>query len=259
MQSRRRFFCARVELVQLARAFLCPSSQSRPQRRTAHAGTMDGTAAPGAIPAAYRGQAPGTLYHSRDSPQSRPGYNQPPQGQPRRIPAHSRHRGRTEPRNRARGTGIQASTKTGHRAAHRPENRKPPETAFTAPQSHATPPGVFPYYHSRKSPTEPPTAAHRGKQSTAPAQYRRKCPINAPQSRPGRGCYSYTTRRQNAAQGRTEPPTEGKPPGVQECPERRRPCPGLLYHAKVLIGQPRSGQIFERFSVIFPSSVPLCQ
>lgn len=220
MQSRRRFFCAWVELVQLARAFLCPSSQSRPQRRTAHAGTMDGTAAPGAIPAAYRGQAPGTLYHSRDSPQSRPGYNQPPQGQPRRIPAHSRHRGRTEPRNRARVQG---------------------------------------YRQAPKRPTEPPTAAHRGKQSTAPAQYRRKCPINAPQSRPGRGCYSYTTRRQNAAQGRTEPPTEGKPPGGQECPERRRPCPGLLYHAKVLIGQPRSGQIFERFSVIFPSSVPLCQ
>lgn len=34
MQSRRRFFCARVELVQLARAFLCPA--------TGHAGTMDG-------------------------------------------------------------------------------------------------------------------------------------------------------------------------------------------------------------------------
>ena len=138
---------------------------------------------------------------------------------PQHSHAHSRHRGRTEPRNRARVQG---------------------------------------YRQAPKQATEPPTAAHRGKQSTAPTQHRRKSPINAPQSRPGRGCYSYTTRRQNAAQGRTEPPTEGKPPGVQKRPERRRPCPGLLYHAKALIGQPRSGQIFERFSVIFPGSVPLC-
>ena len=95
----------------------------------------------------------------------------------RRTGGHSRHRGRTEPRNRAR---VQ-----GHRQAP-------------------------------KQATEPPTAAHRRKQSTAPGTIPPETPINAPQSRPGRGCYPYTTRRQNAPQRRTEPPTEGKPPGVQK-------------------------------------------
>lgn len=64
--------------------------------------------------------------------------------------AHSRHRGRTEPRNRAR---VQ-----GHRQAP-------------------------------KQATEPPTAAHRRKQSTAPVTIPPETPINAQQSRPGRGCY----------------------------------------------------------------------
>lgn len=150
MQSRRRFFCARVELVQLARAFLCPSA--------GHAGTMDraqepqprdggaqvDTAAPGASCTIY----------------------------PRPQPPQRAHRA-TQP---GKGTGTQASPETGHRAAHRgrtgasnPQPRKhtPPETPFIAPQSHA-----------------------------------------------GRGCYPYTTTAGNAAQGRTEPPTEGKPPGV---------------------------------------------
>ena len=95
----------------------------------------------------------------------------------RRTGRHSRHRGRTEPRNRAR---VQ-----GHRQAP-------------------------------KQATEPPTAAHRRKQSTAPGTIPPETPINAPQSRPGRGCYPYTTRRQNAPQRRTEPPTEGKPPRVQK-------------------------------------------
>lgn len=111
--------------------------------------------------------------------------------------AHSRHRGRTEPRNRAR---VQ-----GHRQAP-------------------------------KQATEPPTAAHRGKQSTAPGIVPPETPVNAPQSRPGRGCYPYTTRRQNAPQRRTEPPTEGKPPGVQK---RRggqthsRHSPGTAPRAKI--------------------------
>lgn len=150
MQSRRRFFCARVELVQLARAFLCSS--------TGHAGTMDG----------------GTGYKS-----------------------HSRHRGRTELRNRAR---VQ-----GHRQAP-------------------------------KQATEPPTAAHRRKQSTAPGIAPPETPVNAPQSHAGRGCYPYTTRRQNSPQRRTEPPTEGKPPGVQK---RRggqahsRHSPGTAPRAKI--------------------------
>lgn len=111
--------------------------------------------------------------------------------------AHSRHRGRTEPRNRAR---VQ-----GHRQAP-------------------------------KQATEPPTAAHRRKQSTAPVTIPPETPINAQQSRPGRGCYPYTTRRQNAPQRRTEPPTEGKPPGVQK---RRggqthsRHSPGTAPRAKI--------------------------
>lgn len=107
MQSRRRFFCARVELVQLARAFLCPAGQP--------------TAA-----------TPGRWAETQHSH------------------AHSRHRGRTEPRNRAR---VQ-----GHKQAP-------------------------------KQATEPPTAAHRGKQSTAPGIAPPETPGNAPQSRPGRGCY----------------------------------------------------------------------
>ena len=111
--------------------------------------------------------------------------------------AHIRHRGRTEPRNRAR---VQ-----GHRQAP-------------------------------KQATEPPTAAHRRKQSTAPGTTQPETPINAPQSRPGRGCYPYTTRRRNAPQRRTEPPTEGKPPGVQK---RRggqahsRHSPGTAPRAKI--------------------------
>lgn len=111
--------------------------------------------------------------------------------------AHSRHRGRTELRNRAR---VQ-----GHRQAP-------------------------------KQATEPPTAAHRRKQSTAPGIAPPETPVNAPQSHAGRGCYPYTTRRQNSPQRRTEPPTEGKPPGVQK---RRggqahsRHSPGTAPRAKI--------------------------
>lgn len=87
-----------------------------------------------------------------------------------------------------------------------------------------------------KQATEPPTAAHRRKQSTAPVTIPPETPINAQQSRPGRGCYPYTTRRQNAPQRRTEPPTEDKPPGVQK---RRggqthsRHSPGTAPRAKI--------------------------
>ena len=112
---------------------------------------MDSTAAPGAIPAAYRGQA------ARDAP-SQPRRNTRPQ------PPQRAHRA-TQP---GKGTGIQASTKTAPQSRQQAENRKPPEMAFTAPQSHETPPGVFLYYPARKNATEPPTALHRGKQSTAP-------------------------------------------------------------------------------------------
>lgn len=162
MQSRRRFFCSRVELVQLARAFLYPS--------TGHAGN-DGQRRTGGH------SRPGCKLYHTPTPTAAPGC--------------------TEPRNRAR---VQ-----GHRQAP-------------------------------KQATEPPTAAHRRKQSTAPVTIPPETPINAQQSRPGRGCYPYTTRRQNAPQRRTEPPTEGKPPGVQK---RRggqthsRHSPGTAPRAKI--------------------------
>lgn len=126
---------------------------------------------------------------------------QPPRVQSRRhTEGQPRHNTRpqpgqaTEPRNRARGTGIQASTKTGHRAAHRPENRKPPETAFTATQSHATPPGVFLYYHSRKSPTEPPGAG-----VLFPILPAAKTPHRGAQSRPQRASLRGCKNTRNAA------------------------------------------------------------
>lgn len=145
MQSRRRFFCARVELVQLARAFLCPSA--------GHAGTMD------------RAQEP-----------------QPRDG------------------------GAQVDT--------------------AAPGASCT---IYPR-------PQPPQRAHRRKQSTAPGTIPPETPTNAPQSRPGRGCYPYTTRRQNAPQRRTEPPTEGKPPGVQKRRGEQahsRHSPGTAPRAKI--------------------------
>ena len=125
-----------------------------------------------------KSHSPGTAAHR---------WTQPPRVQA--VPythAHSRHRGRTEPRNRAR---VQ-----GHRQAP-------------------------------KQATEPPTAAHRRKQSTAPGTIPPETPINAPQSRPGRGCYPYTTRRQNAPQRRTEPPTEGKPGQGTAAPGTPPPLP----------------------------------
>ena len=131
-----------------------------------------------------KSHSPGTAAHR---------WTQPPRVQA--VPythAHSRHRGRTEPRNRAR---VQ-----GHRQAP-------------------------------KQATEPPTAAHRRKQSTAPGTIPPETPTNAPQSRPGRGCYPYTTRRQNAPQRRTEPPTEGKPPGGTETPGRASPQPPQPRHS----------------------------
>lgn len=100
MQSRRRFFCARVELVQLARAFLCPAP---PQPTAAPPGRSPQGTPPGySIPAAPGQSHAGTLdrVQLRDS---RPQYHSPQPDSPARVQSlHSRHRGRTEPRNRAR-------------------------------------------------------------------------------------------------------------------------------------------------------------
>lgn len=172
MQSRRRFFCARVELVQLARAFLCPSA--------GHAGTMDraqepqprdggaqvDTAAPGASCTIY----------------------------PRPQPPQRAHRA-TQP---GKGTGTQASPETGHRAAHRGR------TGASNPQ-----------------PRE---------------QYRRKRPQMPHRAAPGGGAIPILPAAKTPPQRRTEPPTEGKPPGVQKRRGEQahsRHSPGTAPRAKI--------------------------
>ena len=129
MQSRRRFCCARVELVQLARAFSL-SRHSRPQ------------ATPGRW-TERKSHSPGTAAHR---------WTQPPQ---------RAHRA-TQP---GKGTGTQASPETGHRAAHSgaqaqaihsPGNN----TAGNAHKRPTEPPraGVLSLYYP---PPKRPTAAHR--------------------------------------------------------------------------------------------------
>ena len=134
MQSRRRFFCARVELVQLARAFSL-SRHSRPQ------------ATPGRW-TERKSHSPGTAAHR---------WTQPPQ---------RAHRA-TQP---GKGTGTQASPETGHRSAHSgaqaqaihsPGNN----TAGNAHKRPTEPPraGVLSlYYPPPKRPTAAHRAAHRG-------------------------------------------------------------------------------------------------
>lgn len=115
------------------------------------------------------------------------------------------------------------------------------------PQSHATGQG---YRGVQASPETSHRATHSGAQGQAihsSGQIPPETPINAPQSRPGRGCYPYTTRRQNAAQGRTEPPTEGKPPGVQ----KSRGGQAHSRHSPGATPAQRPGQESGRFSVIF--------
>lgn len=181
MQSRRRFFCARVELVQLARAFLLSIAATQPGKDT---------------------------------------------GKPR----HS-------------STAPAGSCTTGHAtAAHRATN------AARGTPTIATPPGRC------TGRTKPPQRAR----ATAPEKgNRRKGHLQPHRATPRRRGYSYTIPGIKAA---TEPHSGAQratPPGVQSRPERRRPCPGLLYHAKALIGQPDSVQIFVPFSAIFPGSVQL--
>lgn len=150
MQSRRRFFCARVELVQLARAFLCSSTEPRrddeqrdraqePQPRDS--GAQVDRAAPGASCTIY----------------------------PRPQPPQRAHKA-TQP---GKGTGTQASPETGHRAAHSgaqaqaihsPGNN----TAGNAHKRPTEPPraGVLSLYYSPpKRPTAAHRAAHRGQAS----------------------------------------------------------------------------------------------
>ena len=154
MQSRRRFFCARVELVQLARAFLCHAGQSHSR----HAGTMDRATA-------------------QPRTDSRP---QPPQ---------RAHRA-TQP---GKGTGTQASPETGHRAAHRgrtgASNPQPREQyrrkRSQMPHRAAPGGGAIPILPAAKTPhsgaqSRPQRASRRGYRNagenkptaaTAPAQH----------------------------------------------------------------------------------------
>lgn len=116
MQSRRRFFCARVELVQLARAFLCPTGQ--------------------------------------------------PTAQPRPQPPQRAHRA-TQP---GKGTGVQASPETPHRAAHSGAQGQAIHSPGNSTAGNAckrpTEPrraGVLSlYYPPPKLPTAAHRAAHRG-------------------------------------------------------------------------------------------------
>ena len=117
-----------------------------------------------------KSHSPGTAAHR---------WTEPPRVQA--VPythAHSRHRGRTEPRNRARVQGHRQARKSrqqSHRGRtdgkpqSRPqhsENRKPPETALFAPINHATPPGVFLYYPGHKTPHRGAQSRHRGQAGT---------------------------------------------------------------------------------------------
>lgn len=140
---------------------------------------------------------------------------------------------------------------------HSPGGKLYHRTRHSRPQSHERRPG----YSTIATPpgrctgrTEPPQRAR----ATAPEKgNRRKGHLQPHRATPRRRGYSYTITGIKAA---TEPHSGAQratPPGVQSRPERRRPCPGLLYHAKALIGQPDSVQIFVPFSAIFPGSVPL--
>lgn len=154
MQSRRRFFCARVELVQLARAFLCPS--------TGHAGTMD------------RAQEPQPRDSGAQVDTAAPGcklYHTPP-------PTAA-----TEPRNRARVQGYRQAPKQATEpptAAHRGKQSTapgiaPPETPGNAPQSRPGR-GCYPLPPAAKTP-------HRGAQSR-PQRASRRGYRNAGEGKP---------------------------------------------------------------------------
>lgn len=121
MQSRWRFFCARVELVQLARAFLCPS--------IGHAGTMD------------RVQEPQPRDSGAQVDTAAPGASCTIH--PRPQPPQRAHRA-TQP---GKGTGTQATPETGHRAAH---------SGAQAQAIHS--PGNDTAGNTHKRPTEPPRA-----------------------------------------------------------------------------------------------------
>lgn len=121
-----------------------------------------------------------------------PGRWTEPQHSPGQTAAHSRHRGRTEPRNRARVQG---------------------------------------YRQAPKRSTEPPTAAHRGKQSTAPETYTAGNTIYSP-TEPRRAgvlsLYYPPPKRPTAAHRAAH---RGQAAGGTETPGRTSPQPPQPRHS----------------------------
>lgn len=111
-----------------------------------------------------------------------------------------------------------------------------PTAATEGAQSHATGQG----YRGTGKPRNAPQSRPQRRTGASNPQPRKhtppETPFIAPQSHAGRGCYPYTTTAGNAAQGRTEPPTEGKPPGVQKRRGEQahsRHSPGTAPRAKI--------------------------
>lgn len=131
-----------------------------------------------------KSHSPGTAAHR---------WTQPPRVQA--VPythAHSRHRGRTEPRNRAR---VQ-----GHRQAP-------------------------------KQATEPPTAAHRGKQSTAPETYTAGNTIYSPTEPRRAGVLSLYYHSRKRRTGAHRAAHRGQAAGGTETPGRTSPQPPQPRHS----------------------------
>lgn len=191
MQSRRRFFCARVELVQLARAFLCPAGQ--PTAAHSITGTA-GQPRPGAIPPqppteGAQSHATGQGYTNTGKPRHRP--QSRPQAEKRETPGKAPD-SPTEPRNAAGDTPIPPRREKPHRAAHSGAQKQ---------------------------------AIH------SPGQIPPETPINAPQSRPGRGCYPLYYPPPKRRTGAHRAAHRGQAAGGTETPGRASPQPPQPRHS----------------------------
>lgn len=181
MQSRRRFFCARVELVQLARAFLCPAP---PQPTAASPGRSPQGTPPGySIPAAPGQSHAGTLdrVQLRDS---RPQYHRHSRTAP---PGCNPSTAATEgAQSHATGQGYMNTGKPRHRPQSRPQAEKR-ETPGKAPDSPTEPRNAAGGIPILPQPEKPHRAAHSGAQGqaihspdTASPEKPYKCPTEPP-------------------------------------------------------------------------------
>lgn len=192
MQSRRRFFCARVELVQLARAFLCPSSRHSIQPPTEPPQATPGRWTEGQ---SARATAPA---QRRTGGQSRPGcklyHIATPTAATEGAQSH------------ATGQGVQASPETSHRAAHSGAQVQ----AIAQPHRGTEPPGNG----NRRN---PPVNAHRATQGggAIPILPAAETPHSGAQSRPQRA-----SRRGYRNAG------EGKPTAATAPAHTRHSTPG---------------------------------